>query len=78
MREALIEDAKRVVANFQSTYTEYADSAAIGQVTEMLEYLVVENQHECLGVAPKSLQDIFDLLRDKIVFAKTDYDELIT
>ena len=44
----------------------------------MLEYLVTENQHECLGVSPKALQDMFDLLRDKIVVAKVDWDELET
>lgn len=44
----------------------------------MLEYLVVENQHECLGVSPKALQDIFDLLRDKTIVAKIEYDELET
>ena len=44
----------------------------------MLEYLVTENQHECLGVTPDSLQEMFDLLRDKIILAKTDYEELET
>ena len=42
----------------------------------MLEYLVVENAHECLGVSPKALVDLLDLLRDKAFEVKADYDSL--
>jgi len=56
------------------TYSDCEESSALTQVTEMLEYLVVENQHECLGVTPQSLQEMFDLLRDKTCAAKVDYD----
>ena len=55
MREALVEDAKRILANFESSYKDCTESSSISQVTEMLEYIVVENQHECLGVSPLAL-----------------------
>lgn len=42
----------------------------------MFEYLVVENQHEILGVSPDALQSIFDLLRDKVNEVKSEFDEL--
>ena len=71
-------DAKRVLTNFTSTYDESAEGTSLNHVAEMLEYLVTENQHECLGVTPDSLQGMFDLLRDKILLAKADYEELET
>ena len=46
------------------------------QVTEMLEYLVNENQHEALGVSPSSLQTMFELLRDKNNDVRVEYEEL--
>ena len=73
------EDAKRIAASLKTSYQEeVSESPAISQLTEMLEYLVVENHHEVLGVAPKSLQVIFDLLRDKSIIAKTDFEDLET
>ena len=45
-------------------------------MVEMFEYLVVEEQHTILGVSPDALKKIFDLLRDKIVEVKAEYDEL--
>ena len=44
-------------------------------MVEMFEYLVVEEQHTILGVSPDALKKIFDLLRDKIVEVKAEYDE---
>lgn len=78
MRQAMQSDAKRVVTNFQSTYDENSEGSAINHATEMLEYLVVENQHECLGVTPESLSEMFDLLRDKVLIAKSDFEDLET
>ena len=46
------------------------------QVTEMLEYLVNENQHEALGVSPSALQSIFELIRDKNNAVRLEYEEL--
>ena len=45
-------------------------------MVEMFEYLVTEEQHTILGVSPDALKSIFELLRDKIVEAKSEYDEL--
>ena len=42
----------------------------------MLEFLVNENQHEILGVSPKSLQGIFDLIKDKVTVARQEYQDL--
>ena len=46
------------------------------QTTEMLDYLIAENQHEVLGVCPPALQEIFDLLRTKLTKAKSDFEDL--
>jgi len=70
------EDAKRIVDNLVSSYKESKENSSIEQVYEMMEVLVIENQHECLGVSPEALKDIFDLVRDKIILAKQDFDEL--
>ena len=82
MRQALIDDAKRLVENFTNNYAKTAgageedESTAIAQLQEMMEYLVNENQHEALGVAPESLQKILEILKSKLLEARTDYDEL--
>jgi len=76
VRSAMQEDAKRIVDNLVSSYKESKENSSIEQVYEMMEVLVIENQHECLGVSPEALKDIFDLVRDKIILAKQDFDEL--
>ena len=66
MKSAMQEDAKRLVDRLQNTYKHNDEISAIGQVTEIFDYLVTENQHECLGVTPDAVKDIFDLLKVKI------------
>ena len=55
MRNALQEDAKHLVELFTEIYTDCEENNAMVQVVEMMELLVMENKHEMLGVAPKSL-----------------------
>ena len=55
MRNALQEDAKHLVERFTEIYTDCEENNAMVQVVEMMELLVMENKHEMLGVAPKSL-----------------------
>ena len=72
------DDAKCILDRFQTTYKDCTENPAMLQVYEMLEYLVVENSHEVLGVCPQALQGILDLLRDKVVDVKSEYDDLET
>ena len=69
-------DAEELVRRFATTYKECEEGLAIRHLTEMLDYLVVENSHEQLGVSPKALQSILDLLRDKGNDARTDFEDL--
>ena len=72
------EDAAQLVSRFIATYKDCEENNAMAQLTEMFEYLVTENQHEILGVSPPSLQEILDLLRDKLGEVRIEYEELDT
>ena len=77
LRSAMQEDATHLVERFTTSYKEQnEENTPIQQMVEMFEYLVVEEQHTILGVSPDALKKIFDLLRDKIVEVKVEYDEL--
>ena len=77
LRSAMQEDATSLVERFTTSYkVQSEENTPIQQMVEMFEYLVVEEQHTILGVSPDALKKIFDLLRDKIVEVKAEYDEL--
>ena len=75
-RGALQADAAQLVDRFTDIYKDCEENSAVVQTVEMIELLVMENKHEVLGVSPKALQAILDLLRDKIVLAQQEYDDL--
>ena len=55
LRKAMQDDANLLVERLKTTYLECEENNVIRQVEEMIEYLVVENQSEILGVTPEAL-----------------------
>ena len=42
----------------------------------MFEILLEQGSHEVLGNCPKSLQEIFEILREKVKYAKIEFEAL--